>query len=615
MSSFFTKPASERKRKRDAPQSARPAKRPNTNRAIESRAGRSNEKRSRKERQASPSEEDEISGSDSDSAASSAVPAIDDDESESEDENETAAERRLRLAERYLENIREEVDTAGFDAAEIDRDYIAERLREDVAETKGKLYHFIAQDLDFGPAAERSLFTADQDCITGVAATENHAYTASKNGVVVKWELPPSEAQISQTERKSNIAVRRTPKFVKSYRSNRKQANNAKYLGHTDSILCVAASESGKFLATGGSDKRIVVWDVSQPDLLKPIKVLTHHRDSILSLSFRKGTHTLFSGSADRTIKIWGLDELVYIETLFGHQDHVTDLAGMSTEMCVSVGTRDRTARVWKVVEESQLVFRGGGSGGHGKRKDSKDLETDVSEPKSFDEGSIDRVTLIDNETFVTGSDNGTLALWSINRKKPIHVIPMAHGYDSKPLLESSFADQDLNSKKPVGREKARWITALTSLPFSDVVVSGSWDGSIRVWRVTPDRRRLESLGAVGASSTSMMPSTLDSLNAAESSIENGGQLAKGIITDLAIVERGERGMEELCIIASTSKQHRLGRWPGPKCKNGALLFRVWKKGLQRPSLGAAADGDVQMVNGGAGDDDNESLESPATLQ
>ena len=48
------------------------------------------------------------------------------------DEDETAAERRLKLAERYLDNIREEVDEAGFDAEEIDRDLIAERLKEDV---------------------------------------------------------------------------------------------------------------------------------------------------------------------------------------------------------------------------------------------------------------------------------------------------------------------------------------------------------------------------------------------------------------------------------------------------------------------------------------------------
>ena len=53
-------------------------------------------------------------------------------DSESEEEDETGAERRLRLAEQYLENIKEEVDEIGFDAEEIDRDLIAERLQEDV---------------------------------------------------------------------------------------------------------------------------------------------------------------------------------------------------------------------------------------------------------------------------------------------------------------------------------------------------------------------------------------------------------------------------------------------------------------------------------------------------
>lgn len=55
-----------------------------------------------------------------------------DEAGEPEDEEETAAERRLRLAERYLSNVKEEVDEIGFDAEEIDRDLIAERLREDV---------------------------------------------------------------------------------------------------------------------------------------------------------------------------------------------------------------------------------------------------------------------------------------------------------------------------------------------------------------------------------------------------------------------------------------------------------------------------------------------------
>src|SRR5690606_1023171 len=65
------------------------------------------------------------------------------DSDESDAEGETAAEKRLRLAQRYLEKTRKEVeleDEYAFDAEQIDRDLLAERLKEDVAESKGKVY-------------------------------------------------------------------------------------------------------------------------------------------------------------------------------------------------------------------------------------------------------------------------------------------------------------------------------------------------------------------------------------------------------------------------------------------------------------------------------------------
>ena len=104
----------------------------------------------------------------------------------------------------------------------------------------------------------------------------------------------------------------------------RSRAKTGKFMGHTAPILCIAVSSSGKFLATGGEDKKLIIWDAKE---LKPLKVFPQHRDSVLSVSFRRNTHTLFSASADRTIKIWSLDEMAYIDTLFGHQDQVVDIA------------------------------------------------------------------------------------------------------------------------------------------------------------------------------------------------------------------------------------------------------------------------------------------------
>lgn len=124
MPSFFTVPASQRKRKRDNITAVAPAKRRNRT-----------ANKSQKSKPPKPDREESISESDSEDERGRKNPADFEDEnpSSSEYEDETGAERRLRLAERYLEKVKGQVEEeVGFDAEEIDRDLIAERLKEDV---------------------------------------------------------------------------------------------------------------------------------------------------------------------------------------------------------------------------------------------------------------------------------------------------------------------------------------------------------------------------------------------------------------------------------------------------------------------------------------------------
>jgi ribosomal RNA-processing protein 9 len=113
-----------------------------------------------------------------------------------------------------------------------------------------------------------------------------------------------------------------------------------------------------------------------------------------------------------------------YVETLFGHQDNVLALDALRAETAVSVGARDKTARFWKIVDETQLVFRGGGKSRvrelleGGALADLEDGEsgemgrgttTSKSNRKEtrFVEGSLECVAMIDEGTFVTGGDSG----------------------------------------------------------------------------------------------------------------------------------------------------------------------------------------------------------------
>lgn len=306
MSSFFTLPASQKKRKR-AEAGEAPKKRVATTR----------EKPQKLQRR--PQRDESISGSDSESddgprdEADSI--ASDETSSASEGEEETAAERRLRLAERYLENVRQEVDEVGFDAEDIDRDLIAERLKEDVAESKGRIYRSLATNLFFEKASHTP-FRSNTEPVTGIATCAPYAYTVSKDLYLAKWrlqELPASEPlKKDKKSKKVPLPPKRRPELVKSVRGDTRKAKDNSYKGHVDHILCVAASQDGKFVVTGGRDRRIIVWNA---ETLEPLRVFSHHRDAVTGLAFRRGTNQMYSSSKDRTIKIWSLDELAYVET------------------------------------------------------------------------------------------------------------------------------------------------------------------------------------------------------------------------------------------------------------------------------------------------------------
>ncbi|KAJ0419959.1 WD40-repeat-containing domain protein [Aspergillus carlsbadensis] len=604
MSSFFTLPASQRKRKREDRSGAPATKK----RGVDADGDARNKNKRTRER------DESISGSDLDEDVESVASVASEEESGSEsDEGETAAERRLKLAERYLDNVREEVDDYGFDAAEIDRDLIAERLKEDVDEFKGRVYRQIASDLAFSTASH-AFFRADTQTTTSIAVHAPYVYTVSKDRTLIKWELATPCASSALTSNETDGASKRTPRplrkkprQVRFTRGLQKAAESAEDQGHSKNILAVAVSPSGKFVATGGEDNKLIIWDAAT---LTPVQTFSQHRDSVSGLAFARHISTmssgeqLFSGSFDRTIKTWSISSAghAYVETLFGHQDNVTSLAAMTIDQCISVGARDRTARLWKVVEEAQLIFRGGSS------------------RNTYQENNIDCIAPLPPTHFVTGSDNGSISLWSIHKKKPLYTIPHAHGLDPIPPLEEHSPEADRQTAESNARflrRMPRWITALTTVPGTDIVLSGSWDGWIRAWKVSDDKRTIHPLGPVGGGPASQAPDTPSkqleqSLASADGfhrhAVEEETEpLVRGVVNGISVFERRVETTKPgqvpsdfkklkststtapeprgLCIAVAIGKEHRLGRW---KCygnnyfkgataegRNGAMIFEV----------------------------------------
>ena len=198
---------------------------------------------------------------------------------------------------------------------------------------------------------------------------------------------------------------------------------------HKGEILCIAASEDGKYLATGGRDKIIGVWDISGDEPVYK-RGIPGHKDAVTSLSIPpvgNPSHHILSASLSRHLALHSLSTLSIIDTFFGHQDSIPSVSSLKPSVAVTAGSRDRTCRWWKLEEETQLVFRGGGKtfegakglaeedkkerpgGGYypGEEPSEKPKRDKKGKGKEFVEGSIDVVCVLDEQHFLSGGDSG----------------------------------------------------------------------------------------------------------------------------------------------------------------------------------------------------------------
>ncbi|VEN36040.1 unnamed protein product [Callosobruchus maculatus] len=398
----------------------------------------------------------------------------------SDEDHETAQEKKVRLAKAYLEEIEKE-EQARLENNEIDQSVISRRLKHEYLKETGRLRLNVADNYAGVDTKNIKLLKCreQRNSITCMCITsdDKYVFTGSKDGVVVKYSL---------TDYKK---VGLLP-FVKI-------PSSTEVLGHSSKVLAIAISSDSKFLVTGDESNSIYIWD---PSNLKFIKKFSGHKNTITGLSFKKDSHTLYSCSKDRTAKVWSLDEMAYVETLFGHQDTISSIDSLYRDRLVSCGGRD--LRVWKIPEETQLIFNG-------------------------HIGNIDVVRFINEDTFISGGDDGQLCVWSVMKKKPVCIIHNAHEVDKS-------------------NQQPNWISAVTAFVNTDLVASGSQNGSIRLWKLENNFK------------TSSLVMEIP---------------VEGFVNAMCFSSEGNK------LLAAIGKEHRYGRWSTVKAaKNCIMVFPFIKK-------------------------------------
>lgn len=96
----------------------------------------------------------------------------------------------------------------------------------------------------------------------------------------------------------------------------------------------------------------------------------------------------------------------------------------------------------------------------------------------------------ISNGEFLSGSDDGCVALWNTVRKKPVFIAHSVHGSKTE---QHVAADMD-SAERPVTAAVEAWVGAVAVCRNSDLAASGAGDGTVQLWELENSNSSLRAL-------------------------------------------------------------------------------------------------------------------------
>ena len=207
--------------------------------------------------------------------------------------------------------------------------------------------------------------------------------------------------------------------------------------GHSKGVRSVAFSPDGKYVATGGDDKTIKLWEVSTK---KVIKTLKGHISEVTAVAFSPDGKYIVSGDKeeDSSLKLWEVSSGREVRSLEGQLAVYSLTFSLDGKHVISGGlSHDETIKLWDVsTGRVTRVFSG--------HRDW--VRTAAISP--------------DGKYVVSGSDDKTIKLWDVSSGRKVRTF---QGHGSR-------------------------ISAVAFSPDGKHVVSGSDDNILKLWDVSSGR-------------------------------------------------------------------------------------------------------------------------------
>ncbi|KAL1440453.1 hypothetical protein MTO96_009489 [Rhipicephalus appendiculatus] len=212
-------------------------------------------------------------------------------------------------------------------------------------------------------------------------------------------------------------------------------------------VMACAFDEQGNYVAVGGMDNMCTVYDLRGTNA--KVRRELAGMDGYLSSVRFLGDSQVITGSGDTHVVLWDLERGQKVVTFEAHEGDVISLSLNPDKTTFVTGSVDNTARLWDIREkECRQTFR--------------EHEADVSSVCFHAGGNNPRESSaftscglsLSGRLLFAGADDHDVHVWDTLSTRRVGALT---GHENK-------------------------VTALTISPDGVVVVTGSWDSSVRVW-------------------------------------------------------------------------------------------------------------------------------------
>lgn len=247
----------------------------------------------------------------------------------------------------------------------------------------------------------------------------------------------------------------------------------ARLVGHRDWVRAAAFRPDGAILATAGNDRAILLWDTTG---IRPYRVLAEQVDGICALAFSPDGRLLAAGGFEGRVRLYDAATAELLHCLEAPARDIRALAFSPDGRHLAAAGRGGPIRIWNTAEGRP-------------RLDLLGHRLRVNALAYCPEGT--RLASAGDERTVKIFDTTTGRLLSALPPRPGKILSLVYWGPERIVVgasDNSVRVWDLATNKEMyllaGHTGS--VSALAWDARADLLISGSFDTTVRIWRLQP---------------------------------------------------------------------------------------------------------------------------------